>query len=454
MVIQSATRDFHDCDEVSESGSAAVTEALFPPPKSLRETGLSQGLIEELTLKQLQAGGILDLSGLVERIALPGVVLEPVLAQLREQALVEVRSESLERNGLRYVLTDRGRAAALDAFGRSGYLGQAPIAFELYTDTLVRQSVRRQEINRASMQEAFSDAIVSDDLVDRIGPALHSGRPLFMYGPPGTGKTYLGQRMIRALTGPIGIPHAVLVADRIIRIFDPALHRPIDNPEQPTVLFAKRQDRRFALCHRPLVATGGELTLDMLDVRYDAATRNYRAPVQLLAANGVLLVDDLGRQRASTQDLLNRWIVPLEEKRDHFDLEGGGRFSVPFDTALVFSTNLNPLELADEAFLRRLGYKIRFDYLSPEQYTAIWRQVCEANELEHDPQVLHFVIHELHGDTVPLLPCHPRDLIGLAVDRNRYLGVSGSLSREGITWAWRNYFVTFPDGTKMPAETN
>ncbi len=437
----------------SVQSRAGAMETL-PAPTTLQETGLPQGLVEELVLKQLHQSGVIDLTALVEHLALPGAVLEPVLAQLRRQAQLEIRAESENRRGLRYALTDRGHTAALEAFGRSGYVGPAPVPLELYSKTVQQQSVRHLGMDRVRMRAAFADAIVDEELLDRIGPAVHSGRPLFLYGPPGTGKTFLSQRLVRALGGRINVPHAILVADRIIRIFDPALHRQAERAEHATVLFAHRRDTRFVTCYRPLVVTGGELTLDMLEVRFDTATRIYRPPVQLLAANGVLLVDDLGRQRSSTEDLLNRWIVPLEEQRDYFDLEGGGRFSVPFDTALVFSTNLNPLELADEAFLRRLGYKIRLEYLTPEKYTAVWRLVCDAHGIEHDPQVLRYVLEELHGDAVPLLPCHPRDLIGLALDRSRYLGLPNALSREAMHWAWQNYFVSFPGTGPVAAVAN
>ena len=198
-------------------------------------------------------------------------------------------------------------------------------------------------------------------------------------------------------------------------------------------------------CRRPIIITGGELTLDMLDVRFDPYSRQYQAPLQLKASNGIFIIDDLGRQRMAPVDLFNRWIVPMEEKKDFLNLGGGRHCEIPFDLVLVFSTNLNPLELADEAFLRRIGYKLHFDHLQPDEYERIWQQECEKLRIPYDPELVKYVIEHLHRpEKMPLLPCHPRDLLGMALDRQRYQGGDDSqtLSPQTLNWAWRNYFVS------------
>jgi len=213
-------------------------------------------------------------------------------------------------------------------------------------------------------------------------------------------------------------------------------------PDPPELAWSETPDPRFVTCRRPVVIAGGELTLDMLELQFEPNRREYRAPLQMRANNGMFLIDDLGRQRVQPYELLNRWIVPMEEQKDYLHLNAGEHFSVPFDTVLIFSTNMNPAELADEAFLRRIGHKVRFEHLDPGDYRAIWRQTCEDQGLAYDAGLVDFVIEELHRKKqVPLLPCHPRDLIGLAQDYRRYADEQHTLSVEGMRWAWDNYFV-------------
>nr|MDQ2694286.1 AAA family ATPase [Pseudomonadota bacterium] len=374
--------------------------------------------------------------------ALAGPILEELLNFLRAEACVEVRGSN-GGSGLRYALTDRGRAAALDALLRGGYVGPAPVPLEDYSRVVQAQSVHHCVITKDILHDAFAGVVVPEALLDQLGPALHSGRAIFVYGPAGTGKTYISRRLALLVGDVVLIPHAIAVGDIVIQFFDPVVHRPVSADDAgPGLLLEQGFDPRFIRCYRPAVVTGGELTLDMLELHYDPATRQYQAPIQLKANNGTFMVDDLGRQKAATADLLNRWIVPMEERRDFLSVGAGRHFPVPFDMVLLFSTNINPLDLADEAFLRRIGYKVRFDYLTADAYAAIWRQVCREQHIECRPEVLPYVLDELHGgQRVPLLPCHPRDLLGLAVDRCRYLGEPPLVGIEAIRWAWRNYFI-------------
>lgn len=434
MDVELANSESQSTEPRSPSGIAR--------PHTLEETGLDHFFVADLLLKHLNLVSNQTLQQLSHHLALPGAVLEPVINLLRQEAKVESRSADLSGSGLRYALTDRGRANALDALSRDGYSGPAPVLLVDYEALVRRQSVSRCVVTEESIHRLFRDTVVDERLLARLGPAVHSGRAIFIYGPAGSGKSYISRQLVRLLTGPVYVPYAILVGDTVISLFDPEFHHPVHGHAQDPVHLSHGHDPRYVLCHRPQVITGGELTLDMLDLKFDEQRKQYQAPIQLKASNGLLLIDDLGRQRVSHVDLLNRWIVPMEEKRDFLNLRAGQHFAVPFDMLLIFSTNLNPLELADEAFLRRIGHKIGFTTLAPEPYLRLWGQVCQDLGIEDDPDVTRTMMTELYptqGNT--LLPCHPRDLLGLVGDYCRYRGLPARLSPESIRWAWQNYFV-------------
>lgn len=417
---------------------------LAPQPRTVAETGLAENFLADLLCKHLHDAGVLDMPRLVQRLALTGPVLEELLAFLRKEGRVEVLGQG-GGQGLRYGLTERGRASAKDALLRSGYIGPAPFPVERYRELLKAQSVHGCRVNADNLREAFAGTVMRDGLLDQLGPAMNSGRAIMIYGPPGTGKTYISQRLIRLLREAIWIPHAIAINEAVVEIFDPQLHQPLAQGEPRTLRLDEGVDRRLVQCRRPIVITGGELTMDMLDIRFDPHSRQYQAPLQLKASNGIFIIDDLGRQRMAPVELFNRWIVPMEEKKDFLNLGGGRHCEVPFDLVLVFSTNLNPLELADEAFLRRIGYKLHFDYLQPDEYRQIWRQECDKLGTPYDPELVDFVVERLHkAESRPLLPCHPRDLLNMALDFQRYQGADGRqpLTPPILTWAWRNYFVS------------
>jgi hypothetical protein len=415
--------------------------ALASRPRTIEETGLSVNFVNELIAKHLYDGGTMVVRDLVQRSALSGPVVEQSLLRLRKEACVEVRGE--ESGALRYALTGAGRAFALESSMREGYLGPAPVPLEKYCKVLQAQSVHGHEVTREEMRETFKDIVIGPDLLDALGAAMHSGRAIFLYGPPGSGKTFMGQRLAKVFNDTVLIPYAIAIGDTAVQLYDPVIHQPVPGPDAKAQLALETgYDPRFVRCERPDVVTGGELTLDMLEVSYDPAKRLHQAPLQLKASNGIYMIDDLGRQRVSPTDLLNRWIVPLENKSDFMSLASGKRFPVPFDVVLIFSTNLNPIELADEAFLRRIGHKIAFGYLDEEKFTAIWRQVCAERNIEFDQDLLDFTLENLYRTAnKPMLPCHPRDLLGMALDRSRYLGGEGRINAEALESAWRNYFV-------------
>ncbi len=424
---------------VSEQPMAGPAH-IAPRPRTLSDTGLSENLLQELVAKHLHDTGVLDLGELASRTALAGSIVEALVGTMRAQMIVEVKGPAPGTAGLRYALTDRGRAYALAASARSGYIGPAPVPLSLYAEVVKAQSVHAHRVTRERMNAVFFDTVIRQSLLDQLGAALHSGRSIFVHGAAGSGKSYICRRLARLLGEPALIPHAVAIGDTELRVFDPIVHKPLMETERASHKIASGFDPRFVLCERPAVVTGGELTLDMLEVSYDPHARQHQAPLQMKAANGVYVIDDLGRQRAATVDLFNRWIVPLETKQDYLSLHSGKRFPVPFDVVLVFATNLDPAKLADDAFLRRIGHKIAFGALGPGEYEAVWRGVCEERGLAFDAGVLAHTLGLHKREGRPLLACHPRDLLGMALDHALYRGRS-EVTAELIELAWGNYFV-------------
>lgn len=419
-------------------------QALAPQPRTIEDTGLTRPFLCDLVSKHLAESGGTDLSALSERLALPNPLVEEILNLLRGEGLVEVLSALGASNHLpRYGLTERGRRVALDAMVHDGYLGPAPVPLDDYRRVATAQSIRKQLMKRSEVQAAFAGIVIPLDILDRLGLAVHSGRPIFIYGAPGTGKTYIARRLRQLLGPPVLIPHAILLGDWPVRCFEPGVHvladqASIKSDVSDGGLFKVGFDARYHLCERPLLAAGGELTLKMLNLTFDTVGRRYEAPLQLQANNGLLLIDDLGRQEMTPTALFNRWIIPLEESVDHLSNFAGQHFTVPFDLSLVLSTNLEPSDIVDRAFLRRIGYKIEFRASTREDYTAIFFQESTRRGLEKNPALLSLLIDELYPNSgMPMLACHPRDLLSLAVDYVSY--TDAVMDETAIRWAWDNY---------------
>ncbi|MBN3562694.1 ATP-binding protein [Aliamphritea spongicola] len=449
----------HQQDSSVENGSSAAGlsgngtgnvilpfRMLAPRPTSVEETFLNKQFLVELISKHLYDAGGLTISQLVHRVCLCGSIIEELLNYLRQESRLEVLPRLGQSKELYYSLTDLGRIAGQEAMDKNGYIGPAPVPVSEYEKVVQAQSVHRVVINQKETQLAFEDIVIKDSLLDQLGPAMNSGRSIVIYGPPGTGKTYISQRLTRLLTDVCLIPYAISVNESIIQLYDPLVHKTADQVEdhdgKPNLLFNEGHDPRYKLCKRPVVISGGELTLDMLEVTYEPSTKIYRAPLQLKANNGMYIIDDMGRQRVSPVALFNRWIYPMEERKDLLSLANGNSFEVPFDEILIFSTNINPLELGDAAFLRRIGHKIHFDTLDQHAFTEIWKNVCIEKQIEFDQSLLTYIFKEHYQrEQRPLLPCHPRDILGIAQDKALYLAAPEKLSEELIDWAWKSYFV-------------
>ncbi len=415
---------------------------LSPRPTTVAQTGLSLTFLADLLGKHLAQAGVLTTSQVLERLALAGPIVDQVLQFMRAEGRIEVRSRLGLDPELRYGLTDKGRHEAADALNRGGYVGPAPVPLADYAALVRKQSVHQMKATRQAVHDAFEGMVIADELLDRLGPALNSRRAIFLYGHAGTGKTYTARRLASVLNGLVLVPHAVAVNETVVEVFDPLCHEQLDfsNPPLPTML-DQGFDPRYVPCERPIVVTGGELSADMLELQLDPATRSYSAPIQLKANNGFLLIDDLGRQRVAPSVLFNRWIVPMDSQQDSLVTNRGHHFQVPFDLVLVFSTNLRPEDIADQAFLRRLGYKIEMLPIQPDEYRQIWQRVCAEHSTGYDGGLVDYVIEQLHRRRhVPLLPCHPRDLVGMALDRASYLG-RGRLDTDALRWAWDCYFL-------------
>jgi hypothetical protein len=428
---------------------------LAPRPTALAQTGLSLVFLGDLLGKHLASAGVLTTSQLIDRLALAGPIIDQILQFLRAEGRVEVRSRLGLDAELRYGLTEKGRLEAADALNRGGYIGPAPVPLADYVSVVRKQSVHRHVITQQAIRDVFRGVIIADELLDRLGPALNSRRAMFLYGHAGTGKTFTARRLAAALSGLVLIPHAIAVHETVVEIFDPLCHEQMSfmNPPSATML-DEGFDPRYLACERPIVLTGGELSADMLEVQHDGSARTYSAPIQLKANNGFLLIDDLGRQRIEPTQLFNRWIVPMDSRQDSLATARGQHFEVPFDLVLVFSTNLRPEDIADEAFLRRLGYKIEFTPIQPSQYRQIWRGMCAERSIAFNPRLVDYAIDVLHRRSqVPLLPCHPRDLLGMALDRIAYLQ-AGELDEISLRWAWDSYFLHKGANEFSRTETN
>jgi len=425
-----------------------IKVAVLPrPPKDVEGTGLPLGFLVDLASKTMYFGGVMSLAAISDELALPVSVTVDVMEFMKKERLAEVKKGADIRASYIYALTDLGRERAREYIQLSGYVGAVPVTLEEYSQVTRKQTIRKMAVTRETMRRAYEEVVLPPGLLDRLGPAVNSGRSVFLYGPSGNGKTFIAERLANALHGYVFIPHALYVDNQVIRIYDPVTHKKIDrgaklDPSQAILNGRTEYDQRWVLCKRPVVVAGGELTLAMLDLSFDQISKFYEAPLQVKANGGIFLIDDLGRQLVRPFDLLNRWIVPLERSRDYLTLQNGKKFEIPFDQIILFSTNIEPRELADEAFLRRIGYKIKIDYLREDEYTAICRQICERLGLEYQPEAIRYLLDEQHAVRgIRLSACHPNDILSRVVEICQYEGVPPRLDNAMITRACRDYFT-------------
>jgi predicted ATPase with chaperone activity len=412
-------------------------------PKTLEEAGLSRDLITQLTLKTLHFSGELTGTELSRRLGLPFLALEPVIAGIKQQHQVEISGGALGAPSYHYRITDIGRSRAMLFLEQSHYVGCAPVPLQQYRKYMeaFRASVPHQ-VDRAKVRAAFSHLVISQRVLDQLGPAVNAGHSMFVYGPPGNGKTVISQAIHNLLLGDILVPHALEVEGSIIRFFDPVNHEPMPEEASERLDLGNERDRRWIRCRRPRVMVGGELSLDQLELSYSPTLGFYRAPVQAVSNGGVLVIDDFGRQSCSPRELLNRWIVPLESRVDFLTLQTGQKFDFPFMTMIVCATNIRPGELVDEAFLRRIHYKIFAESPTKAEFLQIFENCCREQHLEFRPDVIEWLLATYFKPRqIQLRGCHPRDLIGQVTSLAEYLGQPAEVSPELLEAACAAYFV-------------
>ena len=438
---------------VTETLPEIVSTTPAPPvPASLRETGLAVDQIERLLIKTLYTG---EATGLVlaDRLRLPYPILEPLIERVRAEQLVEVRGAIGSGSaGYRYSLTDAGRERARQYFDVSQYVGPAPVPLASYVAQMHALAAARGYLDRERLRQGFSHLVVGDPVLEQLGPALNAGKALFLYGPPGNGKTVIAEGLGRTLGGDMYMPHAIDVDGHTVTMFDPITHDSLEaDADTSSVIAVAPRDRRWVRIRRPVVMVGGELTLDMLDLAFNPIAKFYEAPIQLKANGGVFLVDDFGRQRIRPQDLLNRWIVPLESRIDYLTLHTGKKFQVPFDVLIVFATNLDPQALADEAFLRRIPYKVPIVDPTVDQFSRIFELNCRRRHLRFHPVMVAYLQRRHYAPAGRAMrSCHPRDLLDQVTALCRYRGIEPVITRELLDAACASYFVGSVEAPSAP----
>jgi predicted ATPase with chaperone activity len=428
-------------------GGAQTRDPMLPPlaPRTIEQSGLTLDMVVQLVLKTLYFGGELTGSELATRLALGFPVIEPALELLKAERQCEITGGALiGRPSYGYRITDAGRTRAALFLEDNRYVGVAPVPLEQYRRYMSAfQQAAHQGVKRQRVGEAFTHLVISARVLDQIGPAFNAGHSIFVYGPPGNGKTVISQAIAKLLAGEIAIPHALEVEGHIIRFFDPVNHEPMPREHAPGALDTGSPcDSRWVRCRRPTVVVGGELTLEALDLTLSPVAGFYRAPVQAIANGGVLIIDDFGRQQASPRDLLNRWIVPLESRVDHLSLQSGLTFQLPFMALIIFATNLKPSELVDEAFLRRIQYKIFAESPTVPDFIRIFQNYCEQVSVPFDRSLVERLLTDYFAPRrIDLRGCQPRDLINHALSLADYQDRPPELTYDLLEAACSGYFV-------------
>jgi len=426
-----------------------MTSGVVAPvaPKSLAETGISLVMMRDLLLKTMFRTNLDTCSAIARVIALTIPVAQELIDLARGQRLLEATGTLHANSGgeMGYQLTDAGKARALDALGQSEYYGAMPVPLAAYRDQIKRQSIRNIQITRDQLTSAMGHLILPKELLDHLGPAVSSGRSILMYGPPGNGKSSISNGIRDALGDRIYIPRAVEYAGQVITVFDPIVHTAAqESVDDPTSLrrTGNRFDNRYVYSVRPTVITGGELSLDMLDLTYNPTARTYTAPLQMKSSGGVFIVDDLGRQAEPPQKLVNRWIVPLEENRDILALQSGEKFEVPFDTLVIFSTNFHPNEIFDKAALRRIFFKIKIDGPCQQDFLKIFAMVARKKGVPLDERaMLHLMKVKYPTIANVYANYQPVFLIDQIIAICNFEGIPYQMTPELIDRAWANMFV-------------
>ena len=412
---------------------AHVRCSFLPPvPQTFADLGIPESLVLDLMLRRMVIEGFSSMTGLSRSIRVSLPIVDLVFKHMRQQQLVEIKGMS--GNDYQFVLSAAGKQLAGERFQVSQYAGACPVSLNEYHAATKAQSARIS-VDRRLLRQAFSDLVVSDKMLDQMGPAIISQTSIFVYGPTGNGKTSLAERMLRVYQDAVMIPYAVEVDNQIISVYDPVVHHPVDHDDADV-------DPRWILCKRPCILVGGELIPSMLELRLDESSGIYAAPLQMKANNGILLIDDFGRQLMSPRDLLNRWIVPLDRRVDYLTLRYGIKFQIPFELMVVFSTNLEPSDLADEAFLRRIHNKIYVEAVDAPAFDQIFTRVVASRNIQAETDSAEYLRKLcLREGRTELRACYPADICNILLSIGRYEGRPAQMTKPELERAAALYFA-------------
>jgi predicted ATPase with chaperone activity len=412
----------------------APARTVFSPaiPQNFAELGISENLVLDLVLRRLLIEGFSSLASLSKSLRLSTPIVDSAFKHMRQQQLVEIKG--MTGNDYNFTLSQAGKQLAGDRFQVSQYAGACPVSLKEY-GAAVRAQAAKVSVNRELLRNAFADLVISDHMLDQLGPAIISQNSIFLYGPTGNGKTSLAERMLRVYKDAVLIPYAVEVDNQIISLYDPVVHHPLDQDDEDI-------DPRWMVCKRPCILVGGELIPSMLEMRLDESSSIYAAPLQMKANNGILLIDDFGRQLMSPRDLLNRWIVPLDRRVDYLTLRYGVKFQIPFETMVVFSTNLEPSDLADEAFLRRIHNKILVEAVDAPSFDQIFTRVVKSRNIDAEPDSAEYLRKLcLRAGRSELRACYPADICTILTSIGRYEGRAPLMTKSELERATALYFA-------------
>ncbi|RFP87368.1 ATPase [Rhodobacteraceae bacterium 63075] len=417
-----------------------------PPPKTLEDMKLPLVMMRDIVLKTMFRKNLTEVTELAKAVCLPRQVTQELVDLAREHRLVESTGTMSASAGgeMGYQLTDAGKSRTLDALSQSEYFGAMPVPLDVYNEQVKRQSIRNIQVTRDQLTSAMGHLVLPDALLDHLGPAVSAGRSILMYGPPGNGKSSISNGIRDAMGDKVYVPRAIEYAGQVITVYDPIVHSAVEEEEEDPNALRRRVtfDTRYVKCDRPTVITGGELTLDMLDLVYNPTARTYQAPLQLKSTGGIFIVDDLGRQQEPPQALINRWIVPLEESKDILALQSGEKFEVPFDTLVIFSTNFHPNKIFDQAALRRIFFKIKIDGPDQANFLKIFSMVARAKGMQLDESAL---VHLLKVKYPTIDNVYANYQPVFLIDQMRAIcdfeGIPYKMSPELIDRAWANMFV-------------
>jgi predicted ATPase with chaperone activity len=407
---------------------------------NLNQTGLNEKLIEDLIFKLLHSQGVMTGRQIADGICLQFKSIEHILLDLKQQLFLTYKSDA-GLNDFAYMLTEQGRTKALIAAETSAYVGSAPIPFTDYLKSVESQSIQNETPGLEELREAFHDLVLEQYVFYTLGPAINSGRGVFLYGAPGNGKTSIAKRVHKCFKDAIYIPKTLLIGGELLKFYDPQWHNAVEDK-------GLQYDKRWIKVDRPAVIVGGEMDLDSLGIKYNPQTKISEAPLQMKANCGTFVVDDFGRQRISPRDLLNRWILPLEKRIDFLTLSNGIKFQVPFDELLIFCTNIDPKELLDEAFLRRIPYKVKLRDPSEEKFRHIMKFLAPKYDIEYNAAMVDYLIMNYFRDKRPFRSCHPRDILEQIVNASAYQRIKPRMTKDLIKLAAFNYFAAMEHNNK------